>query len=701
MSINGQSETGDLLYFNPEDYHFNKKTINQPEALVAELIKDKSGEKEKFDAIFGWVAYHIKYNYNEYYSASAQPVNFKDILKNKRAICLGYATLMDSLCAIAGITNVTVFGYAKDEIFDVGDSLYMDNHAWNAVKLDDKWYLYDVTWCHGKKELQISKRSRWIYRLISKSKEKYKKKYFKKKLRRFFKNECGDIFNGKPFYYKQRFFNRLYRNWLYHYLRFFPIRVKPIYKEGFTSDYYLCDPSFFSITHFPDNPIWALGAMSNIRAFEKDSSYYFLNDNTWKKQVRSGTTCVACDEYVASDSYKKLQLLESSSLLSNPRNLFISSYTRFDMALHWHHIFSAESDSLKKMNSADSSRSNLNRSVENMQRCKKNIATDIGLQKKKNQLKEKMLLNQNSHNRIYAKKNLKNTTEQTKVQQELYNQSLHFLHDFNEKRNKTQSVRTNFKTLVPDPIPQKKIDAMHASLDKNEKKLGVLEADLEKKLNQFDSLSENISFNIWPITFRYDTLSRVFANRINMRRWHLDNYKKLVIDEGKVIDTLKRKYEHDIDFLAIQPSKKMNDLFKEIIQSMKLKHQLLKENLQTKKNLALLEDISVDEFVSCKKTFIESLTHDICWLIKNIPKEYSTIRGFELLYWKQKNLENIINEENAAERARKEEVKIELDRRYKKYNLTNSINLSLAKYNLRQIEKEKKEYLNTFKKKKK
>ncbi len=125
------SQTDDgLIHFNAKDYKISDKEALDPELLVAALTKGKTDDKEKFDAIFGWVVTNLHYNYKQYYSSGGSYyLSTREILRRRSVVCLGYANLMDSLCLIAGITNTTVYGFATDEIFDVHDSVSTDNHA--------------------------------------------------------------------------------------------------------------------------------------------------------------------------------------------------------------------------------------------------------------------------------------------------------------------------------------------------------------------------------------------------------------------------------------------------------------------------------------------------------------------------------------------------------------------------------------------
>jgi hypothetical protein len=112
--------------------------------LAALLTKGLDKEHERFRAIFVWVAHNIEYKWGSYGSDPDK------ILKRKKAVCEGYASLLTSLCTAAGIECRTIHGYAKS-FPDLHAELDLSkpNHAWNAVNLQGKWYVTDVTWAAG------------------------------------------------------------------------------------------------------------------------------------------------------------------------------------------------------------------------------------------------------------------------------------------------------------------------------------------------------------------------------------------------------------------------------------------------------------------------------------------------------------------------------------------------------------------------
>ena len=72
----------------------------------------------------------------------------EDVLLTGSALCGGYAELFERLSKKLGLQCRTISGYTKGNSWN-GRVPTSSNHAWNAVKIDDKWYLVDSTWGAG------------------------------------------------------------------------------------------------------------------------------------------------------------------------------------------------------------------------------------------------------------------------------------------------------------------------------------------------------------------------------------------------------------------------------------------------------------------------------------------------------------------------------------------------------------------------
>lgn len=135
------------------------------DAIAAALCIDLKTEHQKANAIYNWVTHNIAYDVNAMWQLNTgDDDKVTKALKTKKAICGGYAELYTTLCKSAGLSAITIEGYAKDFLFDNGDEIYIPRHAWNAVKIDGKWQLVDATWGAGAMHQQNS----WLRQLLNK-----------------------------------------------------------------------------------------------------------------------------------------------------------------------------------------------------------------------------------------------------------------------------------------------------------------------------------------------------------------------------------------------------------------------------------------------------------------------------------------------------------------------------------------------------
>lgn len=120
--------------------NFPKKKYKSYTELVALLIENLQTDHEKLRVLFRWITENISYNYGNRSSDADK------VVKSKKAVCIGYSTLLKEMCKSAGIECEIIIGYSKTKISDIDKKLKKTDHAWNAFKLYNKWYLLDVTW---------------------------------------------------------------------------------------------------------------------------------------------------------------------------------------------------------------------------------------------------------------------------------------------------------------------------------------------------------------------------------------------------------------------------------------------------------------------------------------------------------------------------------------------------------------------------
>lgn len=147
---------------------------NLPE-LAHNLTQSLPTDVEKFRAIYTWVSTNIESDYEgcrknivkrrkhqkdsleqSKWNTTFSSQVFKKLLKEKKTICTGYAYLIKSLANLAAINCEIVDGYGRNESMETSE-LPFPNHSWNAIQLDNKWYLCDATWSSGAYNLNTFK----------------------------------------------------------------------------------------------------------------------------------------------------------------------------------------------------------------------------------------------------------------------------------------------------------------------------------------------------------------------------------------------------------------------------------------------------------------------------------------------------------------------------------------------------------------
>lgn len=133
-----------------------------PQILAEQLTENHKTELEKVRSIFYWITGNISYKANRYApqryilftedddTGALKPLDERiaiNVLTQREAVCDGYARLFKTLCDYAGLESVVIHGYARTN--DGRKSSFRPNHSWNAILIDDKWHLLDVTWASG------------------------------------------------------------------------------------------------------------------------------------------------------------------------------------------------------------------------------------------------------------------------------------------------------------------------------------------------------------------------------------------------------------------------------------------------------------------------------------------------------------------------------------------------------------------------
>ncbi|WP_298418740.1 transglutaminase domain-containing protein [uncultured Kordia sp.] len=148
---------------------YKDENLSNLPQLSYKLTSELTTDIERFRAIFKWVCSNISNDYSMFtrnmrkrrryrndsvklaaWNAEFKKTAFKKLLKKNRTVCTGYAYLVKELASLAGIECKIVNGHARTSTINIETlDINSPNHSWNAVKLNDKWYLCDPTWASG------------------------------------------------------------------------------------------------------------------------------------------------------------------------------------------------------------------------------------------------------------------------------------------------------------------------------------------------------------------------------------------------------------------------------------------------------------------------------------------------------------------------------------------------------------------------
>lgn len=145
--------------------YYRGHSLKDKEKLALLLTKDFPSDVDKFRCIFKWITDNVSYDLDLFHESNQKNKEYrfqrnklkkwnkqfnkkltKHLIQKKSTICSGYASLLKELCQYAGISCEIISGYGRP-YFPIGSGSV--NHAWNAVRLNDRWYLCDPTWASG------------------------------------------------------------------------------------------------------------------------------------------------------------------------------------------------------------------------------------------------------------------------------------------------------------------------------------------------------------------------------------------------------------------------------------------------------------------------------------------------------------------------------------------------------------------------
>jgi len=107
--------------------------------------ENESDPWRRVKALHDWVADRIAYDVEAYRSKRYDGQTAQNAFRTRRTMCAGYSNLLAALGKVTGDDIRVVSGDARTD----GTDLTGEGHAWNVVRVGERWALIDATWDAG------------------------------------------------------------------------------------------------------------------------------------------------------------------------------------------------------------------------------------------------------------------------------------------------------------------------------------------------------------------------------------------------------------------------------------------------------------------------------------------------------------------------------------------------------------------------
>jgi transglutaminase/protease-like cytokinesis protein 3 len=167
LFMNAHGQGHNRHYIDSAVLSWNLTDMHDADDLTDTLTSIFNTDSDKVRAIYFWVTQYISYDLKrcennmdiilEHDHDIDKDGNLeknrmiKQTLRRKRGVCQDYADLFAYMCNYANIKCevITGLGVSAAQGWALALMGNGSNHAWNAVLMDNKWYLIDPTWASG------------------------------------------------------------------------------------------------------------------------------------------------------------------------------------------------------------------------------------------------------------------------------------------------------------------------------------------------------------------------------------------------------------------------------------------------------------------------------------------------------------------------------------------------------------------------
>ncbi len=131
--------------------NLNKNILNNLDSVHAALHFTGVDDEERVFLYYGLIAIQYKYDHDRMGDKNAKEYSAYYVAQKKKAVCRDFALVFEELCKRSDIPCVIAYGRVgvplRQGILDIFKRKIMRvNHAWNIVKINEKWHPVDPTW---------------------------------------------------------------------------------------------------------------------------------------------------------------------------------------------------------------------------------------------------------------------------------------------------------------------------------------------------------------------------------------------------------------------------------------------------------------------------------------------------------------------------------------------------------------------------
>lgn len=148
---------------------FDYKSFSLKDSISKELSFDQiidainyycSTDIQKLCLVAGWFYENIDFDLEKFITSGGAN-DYRTVFKLKKGICGDYSALFSEFCNRLNITNEIIEGYVPE--YNSDNKVYYDtNHAWNVIRLGNKWYHCDLLGFSGVLNIDRSGRYHFI-----------------------------------------------------------------------------------------------------------------------------------------------------------------------------------------------------------------------------------------------------------------------------------------------------------------------------------------------------------------------------------------------------------------------------------------------------------------------------------------------------------------------------------------------------------